>query len=80
MTCQPNLVMMDKEVGSILGGGGTTPQGHFFRKQKKAFSKIKRALLCLLQNLGGHVPPVPPVPTFMMMDRSIESKKIVKAD
>ena len=21
---------------------------------------MKRALLCLLQNLGGHVPPVPP--------------------
>ena len=39
---------------------GTTSRGHFFLKKKGHFLKIKRALLCLLQNLGGHVPPVPP--------------------
>ena len=42
-----------------LKRGSTTIQEHLFLKQKGQFLKIKRALLCLLQNLGGHVPPVP---------------------
>ena len=49
-----------RKVGRIsnLGGGDTTLQGHFFIKLKGQFLKIKRALLCLFQNLGGgaHVP------------------------
>ena len=40
-------------------------EGTFSLRKKGHFLKIKRALLCLLQNLGGHVPPVPPVPTSM---------------
>ena len=47
-----------RDVGSISNLGGTTLGGHFFLKKKGPFSKIKRALLCLLQNLGGHVPRV----------------------
>ena len=39
---------------------------HFFLEKKGQFLKMKRALLCLLQNLGGgHVPPGPPVPLSM---------------
>ena len=42
------------DVGSISNsGGGTTLRGHFFLKKKGTFFKVKRALLCLLQNLGG---------------------------
>ena len=41
-------------------GGGRTLRGHLFLKKEGAFSKIETALLCLLQNLGGPVPPVPP--------------------
>ena len=54
----PNIIGI-RNVGSTSNFGGTTLQGHFFFKEKgafskiKAFSKIERALLCLLQNLGG---------------------------
>ena len=37
----------------------------FFLRERGNFQEIKRALICLLQNLGGQVPPVPPVPTSM---------------
>ena len=43
----------------------TTLRGHFLLKKKGAFSKIKRELLCSLQNLGGTYPQCPPVPTSM---------------
>ena len=39
--------------------GGTTLQGHFFLKKKGTFSKNKRTLICLLQNLGAHAPSTP---------------------
>ena len=41
-------------------GGARHFKGTFFITLKGHFLKIKRALLCLFQNLGGHVPPVPP--------------------
>eukprot|EP00112_Aurelia_sp_Birch-Aquarium-sp1_P017464 Seg405.6 transcript_id=Seg405.6/GoldUCD/mRNA.D3Y31 product="hypothetical protein" protein_id=Seg405.6/GoldUCD/D3Y31 len=41
-------------------------KGTFFIKLKGHFLKIKRALLCLLQNLGGtRAPSAPPVPTSL---------------
>ena len=49
-----------------------TLQGHFFLKQKGHFSEIERALLCLLQNLGGHVPPQCPLVPMSMFVVSIE--------
>ena len=49
-----------RDVGSVSNLGGHDTSRHFFLKKKGAFSKIRRAPLCLLQNLGGHVPPVPP--------------------
>ena len=54
----------NRDVGSISNVGGARR----FKGLKKygAFSKTERALPCLLQNLGGHVPPVPPVPTSMV--------------
>ena len=53
------------DLGSISNFGGTTLRGHFFLTKKEAFSKTKRALLCLLRNLGGTCPQCPPVPTSM---------------
>ena len=56
------------DAGSIsnLGGQDTSRAlFHFFLKKKGYFLKMKMAILCLLQNLGEQVPPVPPVPTFM---------------
>ena len=52
-----------RNVGSIADLGGTTLRRHFFHKKRGHFLKIKRPLLCLLQNLGGHMPLVHPVPT-----------------
>ena len=40
-------------------------EGTFFLRNRRHFLKIKRALLCLLQNLGGTFPQCPPVPTSM---------------
>ena len=51
-----------------LGGGGTTLRGHFSLRKRGHFLKIKRAIIWLFQSLGGHVPPVPPVPTSMAKD------------
>ena len=59
-----------RDVGRISNLGGTTLRGHFFLKKKGAFLKIKRALLCLLENLGGHVPPVPPGSYVYAVDHS----------
>ena len=62
----PNIIGI-RNVASTSNLGSTTLRGNFFLKKKGAFSEIKasskieRALLCLLQNLGGHVPPMPPV-------------------
>lgn len=42
--------------------GGVTLQRHFFVQLKEHFLKSKRAFLCLLHNLWGHMPPVPMVP------------------
>ena len=51
-----------RDVGSISNLGARHFEGTFSLRKKGHFLEIKRALLCLLQNLGGHVPPVPPVP------------------
>ena len=41
-------------------------EGMFLLKKRGHFLKMKRALLCLLQNLGrARAPSVPPVPTSM---------------
>ena len=59
--------------------GGTTLRGHFFLKKTGAFSKKERALLCSLQNLGGHVPPVPPAPMSMkIMTNESYNKQITE--
>ena len=52
------LLRRCREVGSISNLGHDTLRALFLKK-KGAFFKVKRALLSLLQNLGGHVPPVP---------------------
>ena len=39
--------------------GGTTLRGHFLVKKKRAFSKNKGALICLLKNHGGMCPSAP---------------------
>ena len=42
-------------------------EGTFFLRKRGLFLKIKRALLCLLQNLGGALAPsAPPVRTSMI--------------
>ena len=41
-------------------GGARHFEGAFFLRKRGHFLKVKRALLCLLQNLGRHMPPVPP--------------------
>ena len=41
-------------------GGHDTLKGTFHLENKGAFSTNKRTLRCLLQDLGRHVPPVPP--------------------
>ena len=67
-----SLLLSNRDVGSIssffkLLQSETTLRGHFFPKKKGAFPKIKRALLCLLQNLaGGTCPQCPPVPTSIL--------------
>ena len=43
-----------------LGGGAQHFEGAVFLKKKGAFSENKRALLCLLQNLGGARAPSAP--------------------
>ena len=58
--CSLNIPGQGRDVGSISNLEGTTSQGQFFLKKMGAFSKIKRALLCLLQNLAGHMPPNAP--------------------
>ena len=60
---------MNRDVGSISNLGGTTLRGHFFHENRRAFFRNEKGTLCLLQNLGGHVPPVPPVPTSVNMKR-----------
>ena len=62
VNCQRQGKTGIRDVGSISNLGARHFEGTSFLKKKGAFLKIKRALLCLLQNLGGHVPPVP---TFM---------------
>ena len=46
-------------------GGHDTSRAHFSLRRRGHVLNMKRALLCLLKNLGGHVPPVPPVPTSL---------------
>ena len=41
-------------------GGHNTSRARFSLRRRGHVLKMKRALLCLLKNLGGHVPPVPP--------------------
>ena len=43
-----------------LGGGHNTSTARFSLRRRGHLLNMKRALLCLLKNLGGHVPPVPP--------------------
>ena len=50
-----------RDVGSISNLGGLTLRGYFFPLEKGAFITHIRALLCLLQNLAEHVPPVRPL-------------------
>ena len=45
-------------------GGHDTSKALFLKK--KGHFLTKRALLCLLQNLGGTCPQCPPVPTAMV--------------
>ena len=40
-------------------GGARHFEGTCFLRNSEHFLKIKRALLCLLHDLRGHVPPVP---------------------
>ena len=47
--------------------GGHDAARALFSLRKGAFSKIKRALLCLLQNLGGTCPQCPLVPTSVLL-------------
>ena len=51
-SCETHI-SIGRDVGSISNLGGTTLRGHFLRKKKGHFLRIKRALVCLLQNLGG---------------------------
>ena len=46
-------------------GGAQHFEGTFFLKKRGHFLEIKRALHCLLQNLGGRCPQCPPVPMSM---------------
>ena len=52
-------------VGNISNLGARHFKGTFYQA-KGAIPKNKRLLLCLLRNLGGHVPPVPPAPTSLV--------------
>ena len=52
-------------------GGHDTSRALFSLTKRGHLLKRKRALLCLLQNLGGHVPSVPPVPTSMSLSRPV---------
>ena len=54
-----------RDVGSISNLGAQHFKGTLFLKKTGPFFKIKRALLCLLQNLGGTYPQGPPVPMSM---------------
>ena len=51
--------------------GGTTLRGHFFLKKKGAFFKNEKGTSLFIANSwgGGHVPPVPPVPTSMLANK-----------
>ena len=51
-------------VGSISNLGGTTLRGHFSPRKKGHFLRIKRALLCLQQNVGA---PAPSAPRFLRL-------------
>ena len=62
-----------RDVGSISNLGAGYFEGTCFLKKNGAFSKNERALLCLLQNLWGHVPLVPPVPTSLYLGISLQS-------
>ena len=46
-------------------GGARHFEGTSSLRKRGHFLKTERALLCLLQNLGGYVPLMPPVPTSM---------------
>ena len=59
--------MLARDVGSISNLGGRHFEATFSLRKRGHSLKIEPALLCLLQNLRGHVPPVPPVPTSMML-------------
>ena len=59
------MISVCRDVGSISNLGGRHFEGTFSVRKMGHFLKIKRALLCLLQSLGEHVPPVPPIPTSM---------------
>ena len=48
-----------------LGGAGHFERIFFFKKKGALFRNRKGTSL-FMANLGGHVPPVPPVPTSMM--------------
>ena len=50
----------------VGGGGARRFEGTFSLRKTGHFLKIERALLCLLQNLGGHVPQCPLAPTSMI--------------
>ena len=66
------VAIMESTVGWIQGrrkylklGGARHFEGTFSIRKRGHFLGMKRALLCLLQNLGGKCPQCPPVPTSM---------------
>ena len=67
---QNNERYSDRDVGSISNLGDTMLRGHFVLKKKGHFLRIKRALLCLLQNLGGVRAPSAPPGSYVYASRN----------
>ena len=57
-------------------------EGTFYFKKKGPFSKNKKGTPLFIAKSGGHVPPVPPVPTSMFEnnqdDREVNRRFIVE--
>ena len=69
--CNSSISYQRNQGRRISNLGGTTLRGHFSLREKGHFLKMKKALLCLLQNLGGHTPPVPPPPGYYVYERKV---------
>ena len=58
-----NRDVSGKDVGNIPNLGARHFESILFLRKGGILYNMKRVLLCLLQSLGGHLPPVPiPVP------------------